>query len=109
MQRGTRRAAPALELLDAAVFAQQGVGVAAFKGWLARNDLALIVSRNVTSRDDADLQQPFNLQVPGGVSTLSSTRPGPVYPVSNLQIFQADQVRAYRAGARAAPHRAGPA
>ena len=94
------RAAPALETPEASVFAQQGINVAAFRQWMASRDLALIVTRNVTSRDDADIQQPFNLQVPGGVKTLSSTRPGPVYPVSHLQIFQADQIRAYSAGAR---------
>jgi hypothetical protein len=87
--------APTLDTPEANVFAQQGVDPAAFKSWLTANNLALIVSRNVTSRDDADLQQPFNLQVPGGVSSLSATRPGPVYNVSNLQLFQADQIRAY--------------
>lgn len=85
----------ALETPEANIFAQQGVDVTAFQTWLAANNLALIVSRNMTSRDDADIQQPFNLQVPGGAQTLSPTRTGPVYNIANLQIFQADQIRAY--------------
>jgi cytochrome c553 len=92
--------APALETPESNVFTQQGVDVNAFKSWLATNNLALIVSRNVTSRDDADIQQPFNLQVPGGVKSVSTTRVGPVYNISHLQVFQADQIRAYSSFAR---------
>ena len=87
--------AAALETPEANVFAQQGVDVTAFKAWLVTNNLALIVSRNVTSRDDADIQQPFNLQVPGGAKTVSPTRNGPVYNIAHMQLFQADQIRAY--------------
>jgi hypothetical protein len=55
--------------------------------------LALIVSRDVTQRDRADRHQPFNLEVPGGVSSIGAG--GPVYEVAYLQIFQADAVRGY--------------
>jgi cytochrome c553 len=42
------------------------------------------------------LQQPFNLQVPGGVKTVSKTRPGgKVYDIAHFQLFQGDQLRAY--------------
>jgi len=92
--RPVRPATP-LEAPEANVFAQQGVDIAAFKTWLTNNKLALIVSRNVTSRDDADIQQPFNLQVPGGVKSTSPSRTGPLYNISHLQLFQADQIRAY--------------
>jgi hypothetical protein len=42
------------------------------------------------------LQQPFNLQVPRGVKTVSKTMPGgKVYDIVHFQLFQAEQVRAY--------------
>ena len=59
------------------------------------NNLALIVTRDQTSRDRADLSQPFNLQVPGGQRTVSP-RGGRSYDISHFQILQADQLRAYR-------------
>ena len=55
--------------------------------------MALVVSRNVTLRDDADKQQPFNLRVPGGVSSQGAS--GKMYDVTHLQFFQANQVRGY--------------
>ena len=56
------------------------------------NDLALVVSRNVTVRDDLDLQQPFNLRVEGA-STQSIGASGAIYDVKHMQFFQADQIR----------------
>lgn len=79
--------------VEAQVFAAEDVDVAAFRAWLADNELALIVSRNVTQRDRADRQQPFNLRVPGGVSSIGAA--GTIYDVSHLQIFQADALRGY--------------
>lgn len=73
------------------VFAEEGVSVAAFQDYLRRNDLALMVSRNVTLRDRADRQQPYNLRVPGGASAAPSS--GKVYDVSHLQFVQGDQIR----------------
>jgi hypothetical protein len=65
--------------------------------WLQQRGLALIVSRNVTERDRADLQQPFNLRVTG-TSTQTIGVPGAtVYDVSHLQLYQADQIRGYTA------------
>ncbi|HEU4532533.1 MAG TPA: hypothetical protein VFS00_00400, partial [Polyangiaceae bacterium] len=78
---------------ERAIFEQEGVGEGELRAWLSERSLALIVSRNVTSRDRADVQQPFNLRVPGGVETVA--KPGRVYDVNALQIFQADQVRGY--------------
>lgn len=72
------------------VFAEEGVDIAAFQADLRASGLALMVSRNITLRDKADRQQPFNLRVPGGASAGSS---GKVYEVSHLQLFQGDQVR----------------
>jgi hypothetical protein len=74
-----------LEAPEASVFADEGVDPALFREYLRQNSLALAVSRNVTTRDKADRQQPFNLRVPGGAQALgrresttcacSSTRP----------------------------------
>jgi hypothetical protein len=90
------RAAAPLEAPERAVLAEEQVSEAALRAWLVRRDLALIVTRDQTSRDRADLQQPFNLQVPGGVRTVSKTMPkGKVYDIAHFQIFQGDQLRAY--------------
>jgi hypothetical protein len=89
------RAADPLPAPERAVLAEEGVGEDALRRWLRDRDLALIVTRNQTSRDRAELQQPFNLQVPGGVRTVSRERPGKVYDIAHFQLFQADQIRAY--------------
>lgn len=81
---------PAPEL---AVFQELGIAPLELVQFLRERNLALIVSRNVTTRDKADLQQPFNLQVPGGAATVS--QPGRIYSVKDLQIVQGDQVRGY--------------
>ena len=85
--------AAALPAIEAGVFDQEGVDVESFKTFLRGNQLALIVSRNVTQRDRADRQQPFNLQVPGGASSIAAG--GQVYDVGYLQIFQGDALRGY--------------
>jgi hypothetical protein len=90
------RAATGLEAPERAVLREEQVSEAVLRAWLLRRDLALIVTRDQTSRDRADLQQPFNLQVPGGIKTVSKTSPnGKVYEIAHFQIFQGDQVRAY--------------
>ena len=79
------------------VFNKTGVNLETLKTYLKQNNLALLVGRNVTTRDDLDKQQPFNLQVPvpGGAKTLSSSfKAGDkVYDVSHLQFFQGDLIR----------------
>ncbi len=80
-----------LGLPEQQVFAQAGVDVAAFQAYMKDNNLALIVSHNVTARDDSDVQQPLNLNIPGGVQTID--KPGKIYDVQFLQLFQADQIR----------------
>lgn len=84
---------------EVAAFAAAGVNAAQFREFLRRFDLALMVTRNVTSRDAADRQQPFNLRVPGGVQSVTGT--GMTYPVTSTQFFQADHVRGI--GGAAAP------
>lgn len=96
--------APALEAPERAVLDEEGVSESALRAWLVQRDLALIVTRDQTSRDQADLQQPFNLQVPGGTRTVSRNfSGGRVYDIAHFQVFQGDLVRAYsgRAGRRA--------
>ncbi|HET9314809.1 MAG TPA: Calx-beta domain-containing protein, partial [Vicinamibacteria bacterium] len=80
-----------LEAPEASVFASEGVDPALFRQYLRQRNLALAVSRNVTTRDKADRQQQFNLRVPGGVQTLGAG--GRIYDVRYLQFFQGDQVR----------------
>lgn len=91
--------APVLEAPESAVFAEESVDQNAFRTWLRNNDLALIVTRNQTSRDRGDLQQPFNLRVPGGVQTLKPGG-GTVYNISHFQIFQGDMIRGYPGAGR---------
>lgn len=88
------RPATTLEAPEKAILSEEAVDEAALRNWLKANDLAMIVTRNQTSRDRGDLAQPFNLQVPGGVRT-ASPKGGKVYDISHFQIVQADQVRAY--------------
>ncbi len=80
-----------LEAPEAAAFAEAGVATADFRDFLARNDLAALVVRDATTRDDADRQQPFNLRVPGGVQHVGSV--GPVHDIAWMQFLQADQIR----------------
>ena len=91
-ERPARRVA-VVQAPEATILDATGVSADTLRAWLVKNDLALIVSRDVTSRDRGDVQQPYNLRVPGGVQTVGT--PGKVYDVSWLQLFQADQVRGY--------------
>jgi hypothetical protein len=85
-----------LDAPEQAVLAQEHVSEDELRAWLRRRDLALIVTRDQTSRDRADLQQPFNLRVPGGRQTLSRDKPGArVYEIAHFQLFEGAQVRAY--------------
>jgi hypothetical protein len=83
----------ALAEVERSVLTEEQVDEAALRLWLKANDLALIVVRNQTSRDRGDRQQPFNLQVPGGVRTVNGN--GRVYDIAHFQIFQGNLVRAY--------------
>ena len=81
-------AGPEQQMLD-----QAGVLLAELQAYLKINNLALIVSRDVTTRDDMDLQQPFNLAVAGGGAATGGE--GTQYEVAYMQIFQADQLRGW--------------
>jgi hypothetical protein len=82
--------------IEARVFADEGVDIPVMQSWLRSNDLALLVSRNVTARDRADREQPFNLQVPGGAITTNNN--GKIYDISYIQFLQADQLRGLTCG-----------
>lgn len=74
------------------IFAEAGVELSQFQDYMRQRNLALAVSRNVTARDDFDIQQPYNLRVRGGGAETIG-KPGTVYEVAYMQFFQADQLR----------------
>lgn len=84
--------APELE-----AFAQAGVEVGPFRQYLRTHELALIVSRDVTTRDQADHLQPFNLRI-AGTSHQTLGANGKIYDIAWLQLFQADQLRGLNYG-----------
>lgn len=88
----------AVAAVEKKLLSDEGVNEAELRAWLQSKNLALIVSRNVTVRDRADVNQPFNLRVPGGVQNVP--KPGIVYDVGGLQIFQGDLTRGYGSGTR---------
>lgn len=82
-----------LETPEQLVLAEEAINEAQLRLWLKNNRLALIVTRNQTSRDRGDRQQPFNLHVSGGVQTTGNG--GLIYDIAHYQIFQGNQVRSY--------------
>ncbi len=90
--------------IEKQVLNEESVDEAALRAWLKSKDLALIVTRNHTSRDRGDKQQPYNLRVggAGGAQTLGAGSTGKVYDIAHYQIMQADRVRGYagRSGRR---------
>jgi hypothetical protein len=83
--------------IEAQVFAEEGVDLPTFQADLAQRNLALVISRNVTARDAADKQQPYNLAVPGGAQTIG-TNSGTIYNITHLQFLEADYLRGYTFG-----------
>jgi hypothetical protein len=87
-------AAPAVPAPEMQALTAAHVSTADLVNYLRANNLALIVSRNVTTRDRNDRQQAFNLRIAG--TTTQTTAPGTIAPLSDiryLQLFQGDQVR----------------
>jgi hypothetical protein len=82
--------------IEQQVFVAEGVDLQTFQADLAKRNLALCISRNVTARDAADKQQPYNLQVPGGVSSIANS--GKTYDITHLTFLQADYLRGYSNG-----------
>jgi hypothetical protein len=92
-----------INITEQQVFAQEGVDVPTFQEYLRVNNLALVVSHNVTKRDRADRQQPFNLRIAGttnvtwGPTNTGVTNPK-LYDISYMQFLQADHRRGYTGG-----------
>lgn len=81
---------------EQALFTAAGVNLHDFRKFLRRNNLAVLAIRDVTSRDDADEQQPFNLKVFGSTHKTikaNSADTIPLYEVKHLQFLQSDQIR----------------
>ncbi|HEX8618773.1 MAG TPA: hypothetical protein VF911_14410 [Thermoanaerobaculia bacterium] len=81
-----------LEQPELNAFTEANVDLQQFRQYLVEQNLALIVTRDVTTRDKADKQQPFNLRVPGGVAHIVNPAQK-TYDVTRMQLFQGDQVR----------------
>lgn len=79
--------------VEKAVLAEEQVDESSLRAWMIENNLSLIVTRNQTSRDRGDKQQPFNLEVPGGATTVGNM--GSVYKIQHYQILQGNQIRSY--------------
>jgi Hydrazine synthase alpha subunit middle domain len=79
---------------EQALFTAAGVDLHNFHKFLSRNNLSVLAIRDVTSRDDQDTQQPFNLRVDGSThQTINPAHPNTIYDVKFLQFLQDDQIR----------------
>ena len=84
----------ALSAPEQQMFDEAGVTLAELQSFMRENDLALVVSRDVTTRDDLDRQQPFNLRIEGtGKQTIGAS--GQIYDVAHMQFFRGMQIRGY--------------
>ena len=79
---------------EAQIFAEENIDVEFFKGFLKTYGLAVAVMRDVTTRDELDLQQPYNLKVAGSPHQTTGNN-GLLYEVSHMQFVQGDQIRGY--------------
>jgi hypothetical protein len=82
-----------ISAIEKEVLDEEGIDEQSLRNWMKERNLALIVIRNITERDQGETQQPFNLQVPGGVSTIPKA--GKVYDISHFQLFSAELLRTY--------------
>ncbi|XDD49455.1 hypothetical protein AB3N59_13735 [Leptospira sp. WS92.C1] len=87
-----------LPQIETTVFQNQGVDITTFQNYLKDRNLAMFVVRNITKRDAADRQQPFNLRVFG--TGTASTIPGfnaaaghKIYDLQNFQVYMAEMRR----------------
>ncbi len=76
------------------VFDDVGVPVSAFQAYLKDNNSALLVVRDVTDRNSADKQQPFNIRVASSKHQLHSDI-GKLYDVQSVQFMEASRTRGY--------------
>ncbi len=86
---------PTLPAPEQQIFNEESVDPADLRTYLEANNLALVVSRDVTVRDDLDRQQPFNLKIAhSDTQTIGAS--GKIYDISYLQFFQGDMIRGIR-------------
>ena len=91
------RPEPHIAAPELAAFSSAGVDVDSFKKYLKTHELALVVSRDVTTRDTNDQIQPFNLRIAGtNHQTIGAS--GKIYDVAWIQFFQGDQIRSLNHG-----------
>lgn len=108
-----RPATPTLHLQtvapsEQALFVAAGVNLHDFQKFLRRNNLSVLAIRDITSRDDADQQQPFNLKVWGSAhQTINPVSPSPIYEVKHVQFLQNDLLRGIGGIATPKPGRRG--
>jgi len=79
---------------EAQIFAEENIDPQLFKAYLRSYNLGVVVMRDVTTRDELDVQQPFNLRVPGSGHQTTGA-PGQMYDITHMQFFQGDQIRGY--------------
>lgn len=94
MPAGRTFEVPTIErgIIDSAMTSAGGYD--ALRAYLKEKNLALVISRNVTRRQD--MQQPYNLAIPSGASTVEAGKEPEL--IQFIQFFQADQLRAYAKG-----------
>jgi hypothetical protein len=74
------------------VISEENVNISEFQAFLESQNLAVVVMRDVTTRESEDKQQPYNLRVAGTMhQTIGSA--GQIYDVSHMQFLQGDQIR----------------
>lgn len=83
--------------VEAGVIAELGINTQELVNYLKAQNLALVISRNLTVRDKNDRQQPTNLKVFGS-NTQSVPNSGKIYDISHLEFFQGDLIRGYSNG-----------
>jgi hypothetical protein len=87
-----QRLTNSIQSIEQQVFDEEGVAVPVLQKYLQANNLALIVSHNVTARDKADIQQPYNLRI-AGTTNQTIANSGKLYDIAHIQFLQADQRR----------------
>jgi len=81
-----------IEIPEQLVLSEEDVDVPEFQAYLKSQNLAVIVMRDVTTRDIEDKQQPYNLRVANTMhQTIGSA--GQIYDISHMQFLQGDQIR----------------
>jgi hypothetical protein len=83
-----------LQAPELQVIAEENIDLNLFQSFLRTNKLAVAVMRDVTTRDELDLQQPYNLKVANSSHQTIGDN-GFLYEVSHMQFLQGDQIRGY--------------